>query len=363
MLNGIPRILIVRLSSIGDVARVLPALHALRRSHPNAQIDWAVERKSADVVEGHPDIDRVLVFERPPRRREAIKAFWRFCRMIRDSRYDMTVDFHGILKSGLIVLAAGAPERYSFARPRAQEGSHLFSNRRVKLPPERLNRVEENLILCRAIAPAPDRLEAVISVPVDVEELVDEYFESTFEGGKRVVAMHVPVDREEKRWPAEHFAGLVDLLLADGRFEVLLTYGPGQRDEAQRVASLARRAAHIAPETPDLKHYAWLVYRSDLYFGCDTGPMHIACAMGTPVVAAFGGTDPARHAPWRVPSEVLYVDDAGGQDGPPNRATAAERLAKITPEDAYAACIRLAGFNAPPVHPENEEEEQEEPLP
>jgi lipopolysaccharide heptosyltransferase I len=356
MLNGIPRILIIRLSAIGDVTRVLPALHALRRAHPNAQLDWAVERKSADVLEGHPDIDRVLVFERPPRRREAIKAFWQFCKDIRASRYDIVVDFHGILKSGLISFASAAPERYSFAPPRAQEGSHLFSKKRIALPSQRLSRVEENLLLCKAFVPVSDRIEAIISVPLDVEELVDDYFESTFEGGKRVVAMHVPVDREEKRWPAEHFAELVDLLLADGRFEVLLTYGPGQRDQAQRVAKLARRSAHIAPETPDLKHYAWLVFRSDLYFGCDTGPMHIACAMGTPVVAVFGGTDPAKHGPWRVPSEILYVDDAGGNSDPPNRATAAERLARITAEDAYAACIRIAGFNNLPIVHEDDDE-------
>jgi lipopolysaccharide heptosyltransferase I len=356
MLNGIPRILIIRLSSIGDVTRVLPALQALRRVHPNAQIDWAVERKSAEVIEGHPDIDRVLVFDRPPRRREAIRSFWKFCKTIRESRYDVVIDFHGILKSGLISYLSAAPERYSFAPPRAQEGSHRAAKHRIKLPSGRLNRVEENLLLAKALGPVSDRIEASISVPLDVEELVDEYFEQTFEGGKRVVAMHIPVDREEKRWPAEHFAELIDLLLADGRFEVLLTYGPGQLEQVQRVTRLAHRTAHLAPETPDLKHYAWLIYRSDLYFGCDTGPMHIACAMGTPVVAVFGGTDPARHAPWRVPSEVLYVDDAGGATGPPNRATTAERLAKITAEDAYSACIRLAGFNTPrETAPYNEE--------
>jgi len=173
-----------------------------------------------------------------------------------------------------------------------------------------------------------------------------------------VVAMHIAVEREEKRWPVELFAGLVDLLLADGRFEVLLTYGPGQRADAHRVAAKAHRAPHIAPETPDLKHYAWLVYRADLYFGCDTGPMHIACAMGTPVVAVFGGTDPAKHAPWRVPHEVLYVDDRGGADGPPNRATAAQRLAQITPEAAYQACVRMAAFRTNDVAARDDEEEE-----
>jgi ADP-heptose:LPS heptosyltransferase len=94
-----------------------------------------------------------------------------------------------------------------------------------------------------------------------------------------------------------------------------------------------RRNPVIAPETPDLKHYAWLVHRSDVFFGGDTGPMHLAWAMGTAVVAVFGGTDPAKHSPARQPFEILY------QPGPEPAAT---RLAQITPEMAYDAIVRVA---------------------
>ena len=98
-----------------------------------------------------------------------------------------------------------------------------------------------------------------------------------------------------------------------------------------------RRNPIVAPETADLKHYAWLIHRADLYFGGDTGPMHVASAMGTPVVAVFGGTDPAKHHPLRKPSEVLYTPpDAEG--GP---CDAQERLEAITPEMAYDACVRV----------------------
>lgn len=342
MLNGIPRILIVRLSAIGDVVRVLPALHSLRAAHPNAQIDWAVEHKAGGILEGHPAIDRLLVFERPARRREAVKAFWRFCKEVRDGRYDLVVDFHGILKSGLLTFASAAPDRYGFAPPRSQEGSHRAYTKAVKLPSQRLNRVEENLLLCEALGPLERQLDVVIHVPEDIQNSVDRFIDETFDGGKFIVVVHAPVDRPEKRWPEESFATLCDMLLADGRFEVLLTYGPGQRDVAHRVAGKARRSPMVAPETPDLKHLAWLLHRSHLYVGGDTGPMHIACAMGTPVVAIFGGTDPLKHAPWRSAHEVLYLDDHDGTDGVPAKATAPARLARITPEGAYEACLRLA---------------------
>jgi lipopolysaccharide heptosyltransferase I len=337
MRNGLPRILIIRLSAIGDVVRVLPALHCVRDAYPNAQIDWIVERKAADLLIDHPDIDDVLIFERPET--GAAREFLALCRRIRARRYDIVIDFHGILKSGLLVAASGARERYGFARPRAQEGSFLFTNRKVKLGPEIANRIHENLALVEPLAPGRKKLDVTISVPDNVQETVEEYFHDTFDGAKWVVAMHVPVDRKEKQWPLEHFAALADMLLADGRFEVMLTYGPGQEAMARRVELLSTRHPIVAPELGSLKEYAWVARCADLYFGGDTGPMHIASAMETPVVAVFGGTDPEKHAPLRRPYLVLTAEGSGSSDAD---GTAAERLRRVTPEAAYDACVAMA---------------------
>lgn len=338
MLNGVPRILIIRLSAIGDVVRVLPAFHALRNRYPDAQIDWAVEPKSRAIVEDHPELDRCLVFERGG---GGWRGFADFARTIRENHYDIVADFHGILKSGLLSLASRAPERIGFARPRGRELSHFFQKRRVHIASPRMNRVEENLKLAAALDASEEFHEVPIFVPEDVGAEVDAYFDAIFDGGKRVVAMHPAVERPGKQWPLEYYTELADALLADGRFEVLVTWGPGQQEIAQAVAQRARRKPHVAPETPDLKHYAWLMNRCDLYFGGDTGPMHVAAAMGTPVVAVFGGTDPAKHAPFRTPSEVLYA----GPENPPRRipeARGQEYLGRITPDMAYDACVRLA---------------------
>lgn len=337
MLNGIPRILVVRLSAIGDVVRVLPAVHCVRDAHPHAQIDWVVERKSAAIVEDHPDVDQVFVFERPSGAGSAIKEFLRLCRRIRKGRYDIVLDFHGIAKSGLIAAFSGAPQRYGFAAPRGRELSSLAANHRMKLGPEVENRLHENLALIRDIAPGTKKLDALISVPVDVQESVSEFFEENFDGAKWVVSMHVPVDRQEKQWPLEHFAELTDLLLADGRFEVLLTWGPGQRWMAEKVARVARRKPVISPELENLKALAWVLHSADLYFGGDTGPMHIASAMETPVVAVFGGTDPDKHAPLRRPYNVLTGSVPGTRGTVHERAQA--RLRSIDAETAYDACV------------------------
>lgn len=341
MINGIPRILIIRLSAIGDVVRVLPALQALRDRYPNAQLDWAVERKSAEVILDHPALDQCLVFQRPGGWLKGSREFRAFCKKIREGRYDVVLDFHGILKSGLITRASRAPKRYGFARPRAQELSYCFTNHRVPLPFDRMNRIEENLELCKVLDAMNPRLDATIFIPEEVQDDVDDYLNQTFDSGKKLVALHAPVDRPEKQWPVESYAALADLLLADGRFEVVLTWGPGQRPIAEQIQEYSRRKPVIAPELPSLKHYAGLVCHADLYVGGDTGPMHIASIMGTPVVAIFGGTDPARHAPLRRPSEALYT----GPDPFPKTmelAKAQHYLAAISPDMVYDACIRVS---------------------
>ena len=338
MINGVPRILIVRLSAIGDVVRVLPALHALRNRYPNAQIDWAVEQKSYDIISGHPALDQIHVFDRQEGVTGNVGAFLAFCKIIRECKYEWVIDFHGIAKTGLLTRMSGAKLRYGFAAPRAQEGSYLATNRKVPLVSKFMNRIEENLELVKGLEAKMHSLDVVIDIPEDVEDTIDAYFHKTFHGAKKVVAIHAPVDRPEKQWPLEYYAQLSDMIMSDGRYEVLLTYGPGQRDVVAEVLSMAKGKPHVAPATPDLKHYAALVKECDLYFGGDTGPMHIASAMGTPVVAVFGGTHPAQHAPLRKPSQFLYA----GPELPEqsiDKENADALFRQITPEMAYDACV------------------------
>jgi heptosyltransferase-1 len=340
MINGVPRILIVRLSAIGDVVRVLPALHTLRNRYPNAQIDWVIESKSLDVVSGHPALDQLHVFERTGHIQHDLKSFLAVCRTIRAQRYDWVFDFHGILKTGLLTRFSGAEKRFGFARPRSQEWSHLATNQRIRLLSRFMNRIEENLELCKAVDAKCHSLDVILDIPEEVDDAIDAYFVRRFHGAKKVIAIHAPVDRPEKQWPLEYFATLTDMIMRDGRYEALLTYGPGQRAIVDQVVRMTHGKPHIAPATPDIKHYAALVEQCDLYFGGDTGPMHIASAMGTPVVAVFGGTHPSQHAPLRQPSRVLYA----GPEIPTRSidyANAEALFRQITPEMAYDTCVEM----------------------
>ena len=335
MINGVPRILIIRLSAIGDVVRVLPALHTLRNRYPMAQIDWVVEQKAYDILSGHPALDQIHIFDR-----SGVGSFIELCRTIRANRYDWVIDFHGIFKTGLLTRASGAGLRYGFERPRSQELSYFSTNRRVKLHSTFMNRIEENLELCKVVEAKCHSLDVVLDIPEDVDDTIDAYFHKTFHGAKKVIALHAPMDRPEKQWPLESYAELAEMFMSDGRYEVLLTWGPGQREIISRLVKMIHGKPHVAPETPDLKHYAALVEQCDLYFGGDTGPMHIASAMGTPIVAVFGGTHPSQHAPMRQPSKVLYA----GPENPVksiDRANADAYFRQITPAMAYDACVEL----------------------
>ncbi|MCC6145764.1 MAG: glycosyltransferase family 9 protein [Candidatus Hydrogenedentes bacterium] len=339
MMHGTPRILIVRLSAIGDVVRVLPAAQCLRAAFPIAQIDWVVESKAAAVVEGHPAIDQIWTFDRVPGW-SGVRNFLELRRKLRIEQYDYALDFHGILKSGFLSWSTRAKKRVGFAKPRAQEGSHWFMNQRVALPPGCMNRVEENLALIAGIGVESEYQDTAMQIPEEVEEEVEEHLYALRDGGKALVAVHVAVDRPEKQWPVAYFSRLCDMLLADGRFDVLLTWGPGQEAVVTGVAEAMRRKPLIAPETPTLKHYAAMVRLADVYIGGDTGPMHIAASVGTPCVAIFGGTDPLRHRPWRTPSAVLYRGPEV-MAGRPSLSEAEEYLRRVQPEDVYDACIRL----------------------
>ena len=344
MLNGVPRILMIRLSAIGDVVRVLPALHALRDLYPTAQIDWVVEPKSVSVIEGHPALDQVILFTRPEGMMDAARAFQETAREIKANRYDIVLDFHGILKSGLLMKSSKAKRRIGFAPPRSQEMSHLFANERVDLPTQRMNRIEENLALVKHLGAKLHSLDVVLDIEPEVEDDVDLFLEDVFHADKRLTLVHAPVDRPEKQWPLAYYAQLCDLLAADGRFDVLLTWGPGQLGVAQEVSQLSKRKALVAPETPDLKHFAALATRSALFVGGDTGPMHIASAMGVPVVAIFGGTDPARHSPLRQPHEVL----SAAPEPFPKDVSLGEAemyMRAVSPENVFDACLRAV---APP---------------
>jgi len=339
------RILVVRLSAIGDVVRTIPAVKALRTAVPGAFIGWAVEDKAASILEGSPYIDRLHVMPRRTWRQNYMRVgpFWRFIRRIRDTGYQIALDFHGNAKSGMVSWLSGAQHRIGFARGYCKELNHMATTRHVVPPGKRINRYERNFSLIESvIGVRPHDLDVDVPIGESVRGEVDTFLGQWRDHARLLVAVHPVTSRPFKVWPASAYANVCDELATGAEpCQVVLTWGPGELDATAKVARLAETQIKLAPPMDSLKHFAYLVSRADLYFGGDTGPMHIASTMGTPVVAIFGSTDPVVNGPFRKPHRVLYADLECSPCNERKCGRAHECMARITPGDAVSAIREL----------------------
>ncbi|UCD57075.1 MAG: glycosyltransferase family 9 protein [Candidatus Hydrogenedentota bacterium] len=348
--NAVPgRILIIRLSSIGDVVRTLPALSSLRRQYPNAHIGWAVEDKSSGILEGHPHLDEIVIFERtkivhslrnPLRSHEGLSLLARFFREIRRAKYDLVLDFHGILKSGLIAISSRSPNRVGFEKDFVKEFNHLLTNRKVVPADARLSRVTRNLELIKPFV-LPENLtdEAVLGMADKHRNKASAFISETFGNSHPLVAVHSGTSRNLKKWPLASFAKLCDLLVESTGARVVLTWGPGELGEVEEIRSLAKTRPDVGMQTNSLLELAALLEMCDLMITVDSGPMHIGSAVGTPVVAIFGPTDIRVNSPYWPPHEVVSSNiDCCPCD---ENCDFARCMDKVTPENVFETAREL----------------------
>jgi lipopolysaccharide heptosyltransferase I len=300
------RILIVRLGALGDVVHALPLLDALRRARPDAQLGWLVEERNASVLAGHPQLDRVFVFPRG-RLRElvrrgrllaALRLALRFVRELRAARFELTLDAQCNLRSSLLAWLSGARRRIGFAPPYTKEKAHWLLTDRVQVPVGGQLKVERNLALLGPLAVDPRGARPRLAVPETARAAA-----RAFRAGERageLVALHPGVSGfgAIKQWAPERFAGVAKRLRAERGARCIVTWGPGERALAEQVVEGSDGAARLAPETRSLLELAALYEVCDAVVGGDTGPIHLAAALGVPVVGLYGPKDPAIYAPW-----------------------------------------------------------------
>ena len=339
----------VRLGAVGDVVRTLPAVSSLRAGFAGAHLAWLVEPRSAGVLEGQPWVDEVIVFQRP-RVVEALKRgslvtaareLASFARVLRGRRFDLVVDFHSILRSALMVRLSGAPVRVGYARPFGRELSWLQATDRAKIAPRRMSRFDRNQALVRylGVDAPPD------PTPFRVDPECLARVEAALGTGPRPAAIH-PGSSDtaaHKRWsPAAY--GRFARALADARgIRSLVTWGPvrGEHEVARAVVKASGGAACLAPETPRIADLAALLAAARLYVGGDTGPMHLASLVGTPVLQILGPTHPIENAPWlETPSRTIETGAAMEARTEPVVAAALELLDETKAPGRLAAGLR-----------------------
>jgi lipopolysaccharide heptosyltransferase I len=283
----VTRLLVVRLGSLGDLVHTLPAVAALRRAYPAAEIDWLVDAAHEEFLALALPVSSVVVLSG-----RTAGAWLDVRRRLRARRYDVAADFQGLLKSAALARLSGARRVIGFGRRALREpAAAVLYGERVDVG-EHGHVIEKNLRLAESLGAAPGPLEFPLR---DVESETARAIESQV--GHAYALINPGAAWPNKRWPPDRYGRLASWLRAQHGLSSVVLWGPGEAATADAVAAASGDTALVAPETrlPDLVAIA---RRAKLIVSGDTGPMHIAAAVGVPVVALFGPSDPGRNGPW-----------------------------------------------------------------
>jgi len=284
------KVLVVRLSAIGDVVHTLPVLAALGRA--GHEVTWLVEPAARELLTGHPQLHAVV--PAPSARRFRLAAGRSALRALRRESFDVALDLQGLFKSAAWARLSQARRVIGFAGAARREPlSALLAHETVPVPAGAVHVIDKNLSLLRGLGlEAAGRRE--FPLPPLPAALLDTRARAILNPGGGWTS---------KLWPAESYGALARTLRERG-LAPLVTWGPGERALADRVAAASGGAAEVAPPTT-LLEYTALARDARVVVAADTGPLHLACAVGTPVVALFGPTDPARNGPFSATDVVI----------------------------------------------------------
>lgn len=320
---------VVLLSAIGDVVHGMPVLTSLREAWPEARLDWVVERRIHPLVAPHPDVDEFLLFDRSA----GARGFLDLWRRTRGHRYDLVVDLQVYFKAGLVTGLLDADVKLGFDRGRARDLNTLFTTHRIPAGPVRHTQDQYFEFL--------DHLgvEPVLEwrFAFSEEERADQRrFFGRFD--RPVLAVVVRTTREDKDWPAERYARVLEIAESDLGLAPILVGSAAEAERAAARAVMERTGADVTDALAnDLRRLAWLLEGAALTLSPDTGPLHVSSAVGTPVVGLYGATDPKRTGPYREAYRGLVVDaftDPGETE--PRHEYRSGRMERITVEEVAA---------------------------
>jgi lipopolysaccharide heptosyltransferase II len=324
------RILLIKPSAVGDVVHALPVLAKLRQRYPSARIDWMLTPPIADLVAGHPALSNVVLFQR-----QAYGKPWKnwgksihdFSQMMADlhgAQYDLVIDLHGQFRSAFFTLVTGASTRIGFDRPRrsvwtagrplpkeafkhgwtgAREGSWLAYTHRIAIPTLDTHASERYLRLGDLLDFPAGPPDFSINLPAGAQANITRVLDQNGLLGKPLALLCPGTLWETKHWPAEYFAKVAEYFLALG-WGVALAGSNKDRAVCQKVIGLVPGVVDLSGQTT-VADLAALIQRAGMCVTNDSGPMHMAAALGAPLVAIFGPTDSLWVGPFGQPQAVV----------------------------------------------------------
>ncbi|MCY2990358.1 MAG: glycosyltransferase family 9 protein [Planctomycetota bacterium] len=327
-----PRILITRLSAIGDCILTMPLLCALRRRFPDALLAWATQPGPAKLLQGHECLDELIVVSRGWLK--SPRMIWQLRRRLRALQFDITIDPQGLTKSAVLARLSGAPRRIGFAAPRGRELSVWLNNELQR--PTRSHLVDCQLDLLQTLGATPGDVRfAVPSEPAACAAMASFLANAKFSGPFAVINPGAGWD--SKLWPADRFAQVAAQLgQRFGLPAVVAWGGDRERGWAAHIAAGAQGQAILAPPTT-LPELAALLRKARLLVSSDSGPMHLAAAVGTPCVGLFGPTRPEDCGPYGPGHRTVQAYYQAGTSRQRRRASN-DALRAISVDMVLAAC-------------------------
>jgi heptosyltransferase I len=326
------KILLIKLSAVGDVVHTIPVLNKLRRRYPTAQLDWLVTPAIAELLRHHPAITNIIEFEREawstPWRLAPFVSYARLATKLRRAAYDLVVDMHGQFRTAALTLATGASARIGFDRPRAgvwdasarkfpeqarkhawqgaREGSWLAYTHHIPVPTLDLHAVDRYLNVGPILGLDREPADFSFPIPQSAVSRVETLLAQHGVNSADIVIMAPSTMWETKHWGSDRFAKVARHFLSMG-FAVILIGSQRERVVCEEVAALSPGAIDLAGMTA-LSELAALIRRAAISITNDSGPMHLAVALDRPVISIFGPTDPVWIGPYRRANAVLHAD-------------------------------------------------------
>jgi len=323
------RVLVVMMSAVGDAVHVLPVLNALKRHDPSLHLTWVLQPGPASLVRGHPAIDDIVPFERGG----GWRAYADLRRRLAGRRFDLVLDLQVYFKASIVTALADAPVKLGFDRARARDANWLFTNRRI--PAHAPQHVQDQYFeFLHALGVPHQPVEWRLGPWEHELEAQRAFFEPV---DRPAAALVIGSSHREREWVPECWALLADALAERYGLLPVLVGGRSERELAteRAVANLARTPVVSTLGTP-FRQLVGVLDGCALVVSLDTGPMHIAVALGTPTIALVGYTNPKRTGPYRF--RELLVDAYGdpGEDYPISLRKRPGRTARISVDDVLA---------------------------
>jgi predicted lipopolysaccharide heptosyltransferase III len=312
------RILLVKPSSLGDIVHALPVVHALKRCFPDCFIGWIVQQAFAPLLAADASIDRIYPIQIPSTSepqagrwaylaalRATLRTLQQLRRQFQQERYDVVLDLHASLRSGLLGRCNPGGLRIGFRD--AKELNTLFQDQLVDVPAAVQHAQAKNLLFCQQLGISPVDEDFHLCCNEEDRQAAQAFLREHGAADKQIISANPAARWQTKFWSVENWAALADHFAAQDK---VLVFGGSDQDTnyIRDIAQLMRSQPLISAGRLNLVQSAALISQSSLYIGLDSGPMHIAALAGVPVAALFGPTHPERVGPWHVRHHILRAE-------------------------------------------------------